>query len=219
MLKAVLFDLDNTLLDFWKMKRKASDSAAQAMIKAGLKLPKKKAEEELFHRYMNHIEGEKVFQKFLKEKQQYSEKILAAGINAYLKTKQQYLKTYPQVKPTLMKLKKRRLKLVLITNAPKLKAYQRLDVVRLTNFFDLIITEAQKPAKRSYQRALKQLKLKPEEVLFVGDSPKLDLHRAKMLGMKTCLADYGYIHYPHKRFIKPDYKIRKIEELVQLVKK
>ena len=218
MLKAVLFDLDNTLLDFWKMKRKASNSAAQAMIKAGLKLPQKKAEEELFQKYVKNIEGERVFQKFLKEKQQYSEKILAAGINAYLKTKQQYLKTYPQVKPTLMKLKKRRLKLGLITNAPKLKAYQRLDALGLTDFFDLIITEAEKPAKKSYQRALKQLKLKPEEILVVGDSPKLDFHRAKMMGMKTCLADYGYIHYPHKRFIKPDYKIRKIEELVKVLK-
>ncbi|MDP3699264.1 MAG: HAD-IA family hydrolase [Nanoarchaeota archaeon] len=218
MLKAVLFDLDNTLLDFWKMKRKASDSAAQAMIKAGLKLPKKKAEEELFQSYTKHIEGERVFQKFLKEKQQYSERILAAGINAYLKTKQQYLKTYPQVKPTLMKLKKRRLKLGLITNAPKLKAYQRLDALELTNLFDLIITEAQKPAKKSYQRALRQLKLKPEEILVVGDSPRLDLHRAKIMGMKTCLVDYGYIHYPHKRFIKPDYKIQKIEELVKVLK-
>jgi len=217
MLKAVLFDMDNTLLDFWKMKRKASDSAAQAMIKAGLKLPKKKAEEELFHKYVKNIEGERVFQKFLKEKQQYSEKILAAGINAYLKTKQQYLKTYPQVKPTLMKLKKRKLKLGLITNAPKLKAYQRLDAVGLTDLFDLIITEAQKPAKKSYQSALRQLKLKPEEILVVGDSPRVDLHRAKMMGMRTCLVDYGYIHYPHKRFIKPDYKIQKIEELVKVV--
>ncbi len=217
MLKAVLFDLDNTLLDFWRMKRKASDSAVQAMIKAGLKLPKKKAEEELFQKYVKNIEGERVFQKFLKEKQQYSEKILAAGINAYLKTKQQYLKTYPQVKPTLMKLKKRGLKLVLVTNAPKLKAYQRLDAVGLSDLFDLIITEAQKPARKPYQKVLRQLKLKPEEVLMVGDSPRLDLHRAKMMGMKTCLADYGYVHYPHKRFIKPDYKIRKIEELVKVI--
>ena len=217
MLKAVLFDLDNTLLDFWKMKRKASDSAAQAMIKTGLNLPKKKAEEELFQKYVKNIEGERIFQRFLKEKQQYSEKILAAGINAYLKTKQQYLKTYPQVKPTLMKLRRRRLKLVLITNAPKLKAYQRLDVVGLTDVFDLIITEAQKPSKKAYQKVLRQLNLKPEEVLVVGDSPKLDLKRAKMMGMKTCLADYGYVHYPHKRFIKPDYKIGKIEELVKVI--
>ena len=218
MIKAILFDLDNTLLDFIRMKREASDAAVKAMLKAGLKLPLKKTEEELFHKYLKNIEGNQVFTKFLKEKQQYSEKILASGLNAYPKTKQKYLKSYPQVKPTLLKLKKRKLKLGLLTNAPTLKAYQRLDALGLTNFFDLIITEAQKPAKKSYQRALQQLKLKPEEVLVVGDNPKLDLHRAKMMGMKTCLADYGYIHYSHKRFIKPDYKIRKIEELVMVLK-
>ena len=107
MIKAVLFDLDNTLLDFFKMKERASHSAASAMIKTGLKLPLKQAQEELFKDYMKNIEGERVFTKFLREKKQFDEKILAAGLNAYLKTKSKYLKTYPEVKQTLQKLKKK----------------------------------------------------------------------------------------------------------------
>lgn len=118
MLKAVLFDLDNTLLDFFKLKKKASDSAVSAMIKAGLKLPLKKTQEELFRKYLKNIEGERVFTKFLKEKKQFDEKILAAGLNAYLKTKPKYLKSYPEVRQTLVKLKKKKIKLGLITNAP-----------------------------------------------------------------------------------------------------
>jgi len=36
MIKAVLFDLDNTLIDFMRMKRNSCESAISAMIDAGL---------------------------------------------------------------------------------------------------------------------------------------------------------------------------------------
>ena len=42
MIKAVVFDLDNTLMDFMKMKRSAIEAAFPAMIDAGL--PAKEAE-------------------------------------------------------------------------------------------------------------------------------------------------------------------------------
>ena len=38
MISAVIFDLDNTLVDFMAMKRRAIDAAVQAMIDAGLNL-------------------------------------------------------------------------------------------------------------------------------------------------------------------------------------
>ena len=38
MIKAVIFDLDNTLVDFMAMKRQAIDAAINAMIDAGLNL-------------------------------------------------------------------------------------------------------------------------------------------------------------------------------------
>ena len=46
--KAVLFDLDQTLIDFFRMKREASKKAANAMIKAGLRLDKRTAGKKLF---------------------------------------------------------------------------------------------------------------------------------------------------------------------------
>ena len=51
MIKAILFDLDNTLIDFMRMKEKSCESAIDAMILAGLKTNKKKATEELFKLY------------------------------------------------------------------------------------------------------------------------------------------------------------------------
>jgi beta-phosphoglucomutase-like phosphatase (HAD superfamily) len=38
MIKAIVFDLDNTLVDFMAMKRQAIDAAIDAMLDAGLDL-------------------------------------------------------------------------------------------------------------------------------------------------------------------------------------
>ena len=43
MIKAVLFDLDMTLIDFMKMKNMACTEAIDAMIDAGLKMNREKA--------------------------------------------------------------------------------------------------------------------------------------------------------------------------------
>ena len=43
MIKSVIFDLDNTLLDFMKMKSMAVNSAIQGMIEAGLTIDQNKA--------------------------------------------------------------------------------------------------------------------------------------------------------------------------------
>ena len=43
MIQAVIFDLDNTLLDFMRMKKQSCEAAISAMIDAGLDMKKEKA--------------------------------------------------------------------------------------------------------------------------------------------------------------------------------
>ena len=217
-IKAVTFDLDNTLIDFMSMKRKASNAAARAMVKTGLKLSVRKAENELFKIYVKDIEGHTAFEEFLKKHRAYSEKRLAAAINAYNKTKMKYLKPYPKVKATLKALRKKGLKLGIITDAPRLNAWKRLDALGIADYFDIVVgledTGRKKPSKIPFKKALKELRMKPEEVLHVGDWPERDIKGAKKLGMKTCLAKYGG---DTGRYIKPDYEIERVEELVDII--
>ncbi|MEM5882973.1 MAG: TIGR02253 family HAD-type hydrolase [Candidatus Aenigmatarchaeota archaeon] len=219
-IKAILFDLDNTLIDFIKMKEEACKAAVKAMIKKGLKLPFKKAYKELMKTYFEvGIESDKAFEKFLEKQGFFNEKILAAGINAYLKKKQKFLKPYPRVKTTLKKLKKLGLKLVIVTDAPKLKAYQRILALGIDDYFDFLIgkedTGKEKTSLEPLRLALKRLKLKPEEVLLVGDSLEKDIKPAKKLGIRTVLAKYGQ---ERKEKGKPDFKIERIDELLKIVK-
>ena len=66
MIKAVIFDLDNTLLDFMKMKRAAVEAAAEAMIDAGLKMVPDELRRKIFDVYDREgIEDQKVFNKLL----------------------------------------------------------------------------------------------------------------------------------------------------------
>ena len=69
MFKAVLFDLDNTLIDFTTMKNESCKAAVSAMVGGGLPLDRKKAFDELFALYGLHgIEDPKIFQKSLRAK-------------------------------------------------------------------------------------------------------------------------------------------------------
>ena len=196
-IKAVLFDLDNTLIDFMKMKRMASNAAASAMVDAGLSSGKKELAEELFAFYRkNGIESDDVFERFLMEKYGRADlRILAAGINAYLKEKYEHMKPYPGVKEMLAELKKKGLKLGVVSDGLRLKAWMRLNEAGIDGFFDVVVTfedtNKKKPSPEPFRKALDELKVKPAECLFIGDWPEKDIEGAKALGMKTGFARYG----------------------------
>ena len=66
MLKAILFDLDNTLIDFMHVKKSSVSAALTAMIAAGLRIDGDKATKVLYDLYDQYgIEHQEIFQKFL----------------------------------------------------------------------------------------------------------------------------------------------------------
>jgi HAD superfamily hydrolase (TIGR02253 family) len=221
MIKAITFDLDNTLIDFMKMKEKASDAAARAMVKAGLNKSLENAKKELFYTYIQDIEGNHAFQDFLNNNNIQSEKILASAINAHMKIKFNYMRPYKGVKKTLIELKKLGIKLAIVTDAPRLKAFIRLDAMKITDYFNIVVgkedTNRLKPSKMPFKKALKLLNVKPNETMHVGDWPEKDILGAKKLGMITCFALYGY--NGKNKIIPSDFQINSINEIIKIIKK
>lgn len=220
MIKAVLFDLDNTLIDFMVMKRRCTEAAVSAMIDAGLGMSKKKAYTLMFELYERYgIENSNIYQKFLqKYVHKVDYKILSAGVVAYRKVRAAQLVPYPQVRATLIALKSKGLKLGVVSDAPKMQAWLRLTEMNLVEFFDVVLgfedTGKLKPAAEPFRKALLKMGVKANEVIFIGDNPHRDIAGAHAVGMQTVLAKYG----GGKSDGKADWEIKGIGELMKIVK-
>ena len=197
MIKAVIFDLDNTLLDFMTMKKEAVMSAISSMKEAGLDIDVDTSYKEIMDIYeIDGWENQLVFDKFLKNKLGYIDnKYLAAGIVAYRRAKEANLKAYPNVKRTLNHLLDNNIKLAIVSDAPSREAWMRIYYLGLHHFFETVITfndsGERKPSPAPFKLALERLNLSKDEVLMVGDWPERDMVGASRVGIKTIFAKYG----------------------------
>jgi len=226
MLKSILFDLDNTLIDFLTFKKETAKAAAKAMVAHGLKMSETEAYGKIFSVYDEKgIEYQKTFFEVLKPLGldiNQAEKIQQAAIIAYLKRKFEVLRPYPMVKPTLSRLRTLdpKLRFGIVTDAPRNKAWQRLVLSGLENEFDFVITLDdtlnRKPHPTPFKLAIEILDMSASEILFVGDNPDADIKGAKDAGMKTCLAAYGQWKKSEQ---KADFTIQRFSELEGIVEK
>ena len=223
MIKAIIFDLDNTLVDFMLLKRVAVDAAIYAMIDAGWNMSFDETKAFINKIYdAEGIEYQQVFDKMLKEvlgKVDY--KIISAGIVAYRTAREAALKPYPRVFPTLIEIIKMGLKLAVVSDAPSKEAWLRLSYLNFHHLFDVVITydetRERKPSPVPFNLALDQLNLKADECLMIGDWAERDMVGAKAVGMKTVFARYGDTF----NTVNPDsdYDINSISELIDIIKK
>lgn len=223
-IKAILFDLDNTLSDFMLMKEEACKAAVRAMIATGLNSNEETAYRKLITTYFDvGIESDVAFTEFLRSLGQFDHKILAAAINEYLKVKSSFTRPYPHVKKILRKLNQKGLVLSIVTDAPKTKAYQRLLKMGIEKHFKFVIgfedTGTKKQTGLPLKLAVSTLKkefpdITSSEILMVGDSIERDLMPAKKLGLKTALAKYGQISQEDGN---NDYELSSFNDLLTLV--
>ncbi len=223
MFKAVLFDLDNTLTDFMRMKEQSCDAAIRAMIDAGLEIDEHVAMGRLFKLLKKGgMEDPKIFQKFLKEltgKIDY--RILSNAITAYRRAQIGLVCPYPKTRTTLIKLKEKGIKLGIVSDAPRIKAWIRLSEMNITEFFDFVValedTGKLKPHRLPFEAAIKKAGFRAQEILFVGDNPKRDIKGAKNAGMKAALAKYGQIIKGNH--IKADFELKDISDILRVIEK
>ena len=197
MIKAIIFDLDNTLLDFMKMKQFAVKAAITAMNEAGLNINEDQAYKDIFKLYESKgWENQQVFDDFLIQNfGKVSNKILAAGIVSYRRAREATLLVYPNVNKTLIELIKMGIQLAVVSDAPSREAWMRLYYLNVHHVFDPVLTYddsgAHKPSPKPFEMALDILNVNSDEALMIGDWPDRDVVGASQIGMKTIFARYG----------------------------
>jgi len=101
-------------------------------------------------------------------------------------------KLYDETIEVLEALKKKKLKLAIISNLPSFSA-QVIEKFNLDKYFDTIILSYDagilKTNPKMFEQVLKKIKLQRHEVLMVGDSMETDVAGAILAGVKPILLD------------------------------
>ncbi len=221
MISAIVFDLDNTLVDFMAMKRQAIEAAIDSMLDAGLDLERADIRSRIDEIYKERgIEYQQVFDDLIFGVfNKMDHRILAAGVIAYRRAREAALKPYPHTTATLMQLLRRGIKLAILTDAPSREAWLRLCHIGFHHIFNIAVTfdetGERKPAAKPFLTVLERLETPPSEALMVGDWAERDIAGANAVGMQTAFAHYGDVFDTKDH--GADYDLKDITDLIAIV--
>src|ERR1035437_6686725 len=129
------------------------------------------------------------------------------------------LQLYPGVEDTIWQLHPK-YHLAIVSDGQTAYAIPELHAVGLSDHFDPIIISGhygyRKPDERLFMAALTAMKMKPSEVLFVGNDMYRDVYGAQKLGMKTVFfkSNQGT---QEKEGVNPDYINYNFPELLNAI--
>ncbi len=230
--KAIFFDLDNTLYDY----NSSSDYSKNKVFSYLLDRYPHLKREDILSNYEKIIqdavekEAKGTYSAWDRRKR-FSKLLLSLGlkddglskrlVTIFAEARVESSKPYPDTQDVLSKLRGKYV-LGVITNGPRVYQREEISLLKLETYFSHILISEEigfrKPEKEIFQIAIKKAGCRPEEAVMVGDNPREDIETAKNLGMKTVLFD------PNNRFKKedlapeerPDYLIRRLTELLDL---
>lgn len=212
--KAVLFDLDDTLIDFIPAKLKACEEV--------VKLAKCGSADELLNYFLrgkHGFESHENIADFLQDHGVFSPELFSSCCEIYERTKIERIRVYPGIEEVLKKLKERGIKLAVVTDAENGKAIARLRKTNLEKYFDVIVSAdmcgKRKPEPDSILLALEKLGVKAEDAVIVGDSIRRDITAGKRIGMKTIFAFYGATHFSNAE--NADFIAEKPEDILKIL--
>jgi putative hydrolase of the HAD superfamily len=186
-IKAIIFDLDNTILDRTNTFRSFTNSFLRSYF------DHIEMTQELFDRIIyldqdGYKDKQELFSELLEELP-WKMKPLKTELLDFYST--EYVKNavlMDHAREVLQHARKN-YKTGLITNGKTLIQYGKIDQLGIRNEFDLIIVSEEagikKPDPRIFEMATKQLGLRPNECIYIGDHPVNDIEGAAIIGMET----------------------------------
>jgi putative hydrolase of the HAD superfamily len=113
-----------------------------------------------------------------------------------------------------------RYRLGLITNGRREIQYGKIDRLGIRHLFEFILVSEEagvkKPDPRIFEMALDRLRLRPEACVYVGDHPRNDIEGAGRAGMRTVWIKVNQPWIPELD-MRPDHEIGRLTELLGLL--
>lgn len=114
--------------------------------------------------------------------------------------------------------KKCKLKLGIVANGPTIIQNQKIEALGIRALLDVVsISEAvgfEKPSPQIFEATLAPLKVLPEQSLFVGDNPEYDIMAAASIGMRTAWMNNGK-RWPAGLMPRPNFTIDSLPEVLE----
>lgn len=204
MIKAVIFDLDDTLYRERDFVDQAFRSVAEVMagyLAKNGKAPEKEesgnlrsvkagiSPEELFEQMIELMEQEGRGEIFNRLCERYDVDIPVQELVRIYRETEPVLVLYPDGEKFLARLEKEQIKTGLITDGNVQVQHNKIRALGLDQRLDVVLASydlgLRKPDTGVYTYCLEKLGCRPEEAVYIGDNPLKDFIGAGKLGMKT----------------------------------
>ena len=221
MVKAVVFDLDDTLYmenEFVEYGLKNAANVAETVygiVNANEKIRSlyQESKANVFDRLVN---AEKI-----KDKE-----IAVAGlVKAYRNCEPKSLRCNPGVLDLLKTLKKKEMHMGIITDGFADVQKSKIKALGIQEYIDKIVitdelggVQCRKPNPIGFEKMLKMLDVKPQEMVYIGDNPNKDFAIKKYLPIITARVDVPNGIYRNSEYlygIKPDIIVKQIGAILQ----
>ncbi|MEC1520718.1 HAD family hydrolase [Neobacillus niacini] len=188
MIKAVLFDLDGTLLNRDESVKKFIHNQYDRLNRIVGHIPR----ETYIKRFIDldqrgYVWKDKVYQQLVEEFQ-LTGMTWEELLQDYLSEFKNHCVPFPNLISTLEKLKSLNLRVGMITNGRGQFQLDNIKALGIEKYFDTILISEwegiKKPDPEIFKRSLKQLNVSAQQSMFVGDHPENDVKAAQNVGMK-----------------------------------
>jgi len=229
-LRAVFFDIDDTLFPTSQFAERARRRAVEAMVHAGLEVDTDQAFAELsevvaefssnYGRHFNQLVlrlGSKIREGV------HPAVVVASGVQAYHATKE-HLAAFPDALTALDELRRTDLVRGVISNGLTVKQAEKIVRLGLANAFSpnaIFISEeigVAKPHPKIFTVACERVGVAPEEALYVGDNPLMDVGPAHEAGLQTCFRRGTGKHANDVGDQDPDFEVSDFLELMTILR-
>ena len=197
--RAIIFDLDGTLVDTFEMIVAAFNAAVSPVTGRSY------SDAEVISRF--GIPDAQMIRLELESHPADASDRAVEVYHAYYAQNHAGVSCFPGIREMLSELKAREVPMGVMTGKGRRSAQITLDALRLSGTFAAVVTgedvERQKPDPDGPLEAARRLRIEPAECAFVGDSPA-DVGAGKSAGMIMVAAGWHPVYVDEIRKMRPD---------------